>query len=323
MVIAHSSARDKVSDTCFLWSFLYVLSIDEQAFVCYLTIISLERRLLMLPKLGFSLQKEYDRPIGQVIELLHSMGFSAVSPIFSPEVDLSEINTCVHKLGMTIQSLHAPNRVAPLWSEGCEAQIYRDILACIDACASFQIPIMVLHSWNGLIYTFPGEPLHYEAFDRIVDYAAKCGVSIAFENLEGEEYLAALMARYKGTSHVGYCWDSGHESCYPHKLDFLGLFGDRLIMTHINDNMGARIDDGIGHAEDDLHYLPWDGRIDWEKNIRRLQAAKKQEILNFEIKIRSNSDAPGDLIYAGLSLEDFLQRSAAHAKRLAKQYAAL
>ncbi|MBQ9968852.1 MAG: sugar phosphate isomerase/epimerase [Oscillospiraceae bacterium] len=273
----------------------------------------------MLPKLGFSLQKEYGRPWEDVIRLLHDVGFSAVSPIFCPEADLQEIDRCVRRYGMTIQSLHAPNRVAPLWEEEGSADTLEKMLACIDTCAAYQIPIMVLHSWNGLLYTFPGEPLYYNNFDRIVDYAQQRDISIAFENLEGEEYLAALMARYADRPHVGFCWDSGHEHCYPHKLDFLKLFGDRLIMTHLNDNLGPRIDDGVGHGEDDLHYLPWDGNIDWEKNLQRLYAAKEQKILNFELKIRSNSDDPKDLIYVDLPLEEFLQQAAARAIRLAEE----
>lgn len=278
----------------------------------------------MLPKLGFSLQNKYDRPIEQVIEILHSVGFSAVSPSFSPDVDLRRISTCTREKGMTIQSLHAPNKVAPLWSEDAiSSEIYREVMACIDACATYEIPVMVLHSWQGLAYTFPGEPLYYEAFDRIVAHANDSGVSIAFENLEGEEYLNALMARYENNSHVGFCWDSGHENCYPHKLDFLEKFGDRLMMTHLNDNVGLRDANGIPSGMDDLHYLPWDGKIDWEHHIKRMQASRSQEILNFEIKIRSNSNDPKDLIYTDLTLEAFLYRAVEHAKRLAEKYAAI
>ena len=274
----------------------------------------------MPPKLGFSLQKNYGRSMEDVIRLLHDVGFSAVSPIFCPEVDLREIDRCVRKYGMTIQSLHAPNRVAPLWEKEGSGDTLEKALACIDTCAAYQIPIMVLHSWNGLLYTFPGEPLYYNNFDRIVNYAQQRDISIAFENLEGEEYLDALMARYADRPHVGFCWDSGHEHCYPHKLDFLKLFGDRLIMTHLHDNVGARIDDGVGHGEDDLHYLPWDGNIDWEKNLQRLKHAKPQETLNFEIKIKSISDDPTDMIYIGRSLEEFIEPAGARARLFAERY---
>lgn len=39
---------------------------------------------------------------------------------------------------------------------------------------------------------------------------------------------------------VGFCLDAGHEMCYNHSADMLSLYGDRLIATHINDNLGIR-----------------------------------------------------------------------------------
>lgn len=274
----------------------------------------------MATKIGFSLQKQYDRPIVEVVALLKKAGFSAVSPIYAPEVDLHQIAACTRNLEMEIQSLHAPNHTAPLWEEGTPP-VFDDVIQCIDLCAEFGIPSVIIHSWNGLIYTFPGEPLYYDHFDRLVEYAENKNVSVAFENLEGEEYLDALMARYAKKSHVGFCWDSGHENCYPHRLDFLRKFGDRLIMTHINDNMGLRDPGGVPSCADDLHYLPWDGSIDWEKNLQRLKAAKPQATLNFEFKIKSGSGDPKDMIYVGRSLEDFIQLAGARARRLADLYA--
>ena len=274
----------------------------------------------MMPKIGFSLQKQYDRPIEEVISLLKGAGFSAISPLFAPEVDLHRIAACARDLEMELQSLHAPNHVAPLWAEG-DPPVFDDVMQCIDLCAELDIPIVIVHSWQGLEYTFPGEPLYYDHFDRLVDYAENKCISIAFENLEGEEYLDALMARYADRLHVGFCWDSGHENCYPHKLDFLEKFGDRLIMTHLNDNLGLRDPNGTPSGVDDLHYLPWDGQIDWDKKLQKLKNAKRQETLNFEIKIKSISDNPKDMIYAGLPLEDFIQLAGVRAKQLAEQYA--
>lgn len=276
----------------------------------------------MLPKLGFSLQRQYDRPIEDVIALLKEAEFSAVSPVFSPDVDLSVIDTCVHKHGMLIQSIHAPLHIAPLWQQDNEASdsVLASVIDTIDTCARFCVPVMVLHSWQGLSYTFPGEPLYYEHFDRLVTYALEKNVSIAFENLEGEEYLAALMTRYGDCDHVGFCWDSGHENCYPHTLDFLQLFGDRLIMTHLNDNLGLRDPGGIPAGEDDLHYLPGDGKIDWAHALQKLSRCKIQNTLNFELKIRSKSKAEQDLIYDKLSLEAFIMQAGMRARQFAQQY---
>ena len=182
----------------------------------------------MIPKIGFSLQKRYDRPLPQVVELLKNAGFSAVSPLWSPELDMAALADAVHKNGMVIQSIHAPHKgVAQLWTPEVAppSDLERNFLATVDACAQFDVPIMVLHSWQGFDYTFREDQLDFCLFDSIVAYAQQKGGSVAFENLEGEEYLNALMKRYSDLPHVGFCWDSGHENCYPHEADCLKAFG--------------------------------------------------------------------------------------------------
>ena len=274
-------------------------------------------------KLGFSLQALPASQFSQTITLLHNAGFSAVSPVWSEDLELEQLAACVAENGMTIQSLHAPHSgIALLWTpqDPLSAATVKNITGCIDACAKFNIPLAVVHGWQGLIYTFPTEPLNFTNFDYIVDYAEEKKVSIAFENLEGEEYLEALLTRYGNRAHVGYCWDSGHDNCYPHRLDFLKAFGSRLIMTHVNDNLGLRDPSGIPSGKDDLHFLPYDGKICWEKAIERLKDLPRQEILNFELKKRTKSDAPEDLIYDGLSMEEYISLAGIRAKQIARLY---
>ena len=276
----------------------------------------------MLVKLGFSLQPDYGCEQDRVIELLAQAGFSALSPIWSEDLALDALVSCAAKHNMTVQSLHAPRgAVAPLWDSRdplCQ-QTEKKITDCIDACARFQIPIMVMHSWQGVHYTFPGEPLDFSAFDRIAEHAERNSVCIAFENLEGEEYLAALMARYQGLDCIGFCWDSGHDSCYPHKMDFLRRFGDRLVMTHLHDNFGLRDPGGVPSTKDDLHLLPFDGAICWEQSLGRLKYLPKQTILNFELKKRA-VDAPGVLDYSRLSVEEYFSLAGQRARQIADLY---
>jgi len=273
--------------------------------------------------IGFSLQAQYPGSQAQVIELLCDAGFSAVSPVWSPELALDSLAACVLKHNMTIQSLHAPHGgLAYIWNSQnpLSAKAQKNITDCIDACAQFDIPIAVVHGWQGLQYVFPDAPLDFTAFDRIVDHAEKKKVSIAFENLEGEEYLEALLTRYRDLPHIGYCWDSGHDHCYPHKTDFLEAYGDRLIMTHLNDNLGLRDPGGVPSGNDDLHFLPYDGNICWEKAIARLQTLPRQTVLNFELKKRAVSTAPGDLIYHNLSTEEYFRLAGLRARRIADLY---
>ena len=273
--------------------------------------------------LGFSLQAKYDCSLTQAVEMLCDVGFSAISPVWSPELPLEDLTACVARLGMTIQSVHAPHRGQPiLWdpSDPMRSSTQKQFLDCIDTCAQFDIPIAVLHGWQGLGYTFPETPLDFSAFDRIVDYAEERNVSIAFENLEGEEYLQALLNRYRNRPHVGYCWDSGHDHCYPHKLDFLKSFGERLIMTHIHDNLGTRDPGGTPTTLDDLHLLPYDGNIRWESTIQRLKDLPKQNILNFELKKLCKSPAIEDRIYADLSTREYFRLAAQRARQIADLY---
>ncbi len=266
----------------------------------------------MLPQLGFSLEMEYDRPIAQVIALLQKAGFSAVSPLWGQ--DLAAICAC----GITVQSLHAPPKgMAMLWQPDTAESVplQKSMLDSLSACARWDIPVLVVHGWQGMPYTFPGAPLDFSFWDRFVEHAQALGVAIAFENLEGEEYLAALLARYAGLSHIGFCWDSGHDRCYPHKLDFLKAFGDRLIMTHLNDNFGRQGD--CYNSKDDRHLLPFDGNTDWDKQLGRLKTAKPQSILNFELKTLSH----GIATYPQWTLEQFITEAGIRARQIAEKYA--
>lgn len=277
----------------------------------------------MLPKIGFSLQSQYDRPITQVIDLLRKTGFSAVSPVWSPKLDLETIAGCVRENGMTIQSLHGPLRGLPdLWGQdpARSAPILAQCLAAMDACVTYSIPILVIHSWTGLDYSFRKSDLYFHNFDILVNEADCKGILIAFENLEGPEYLDALMERYADRPNIGFCWDSGHERCYTPDRDYLQEYGHRLIMTHLNDNLGITHPQGILQGTDDLHLLPQDGTVDWEDAIKRLQKAQRQEILNFELKIRPKGDRCTHDLYSNIPLEEYLVRAYADAYRIASAY---
>ena len=270
----------------------------------------------MLPKLGFSLEMEYDRPPEQVIALLHSAGFSAVSPVWGQ--DLAAITACTRHLGMAVQSLHAPPKgMALLWQpeRPDSMSLQAEMMAGLEACARFDISLLVVHGWQGMPYVFPAEPLDFSFFDRFVQRALALDVSIAFENLEGEEYLAALLERYQ-SPRIGFCWDSGHDRCYPHKTDFLAAYGDRLLMTHLNDNFGVT---GSAYtSKDDRHLLPFDGNTDWDAQLGRLKAARVQDTLNFELKTLSH----GIATYPHWTLEQFITEAATRAQTIAQKYAA-
>ena len=276
-----------------------------------------------MEKIGFSLTGSYPQPIPQVIRLLADTGFYAVSPSWDADGNWKEAVREAHAVGLVLQSLHGPLRNMPaMWSRDPEVfqPILQSLLQSVSDCADAEIPSLVVHPWNGIDQPYPPQLLCFDHFDQLVTLAENRGIRIAFENLEGPEFLAAVMERYKSNPAVGYCWDAGHEHCYAPGTDFLSLYGDRLIMTHLNDNLGVTDPSGRLQGTDDLHLLPYDGKLDWVCLIRQLKAAKPQQILNFELKIRSKGDRCILDLYSKMPFCDYIREAYHRASKLAKNY---
>ena len=179
---------------------------------------------------------------------------------------------------------------------------------------------MVVHTWIGFQYTFCETAFGFRNFGQLVKKAQEYGVVIAFENTEGEEFLDALLEYFQRNEAVGFCWDSGHELCYNHSRDLLAKYGDRLCMTHLNDNLGISRFDGEIFWTDDLHLLPYDGIADWDYNIHRLRKSKQLDILNFELNINSKPGRHENDIYGLMTMEQYLAEAYKRACRIAYRY---
>ena len=274
-----------------------------------------------MEKLGFSLQERYSLPMSQVIDLLADTGFCAVSLTWDRSGDNESVVRHARQQNLTVQTLHGPVRGMPaMWNPDLEIArpLLQDLLQAVTDCAKMEIPILVIHPWNGVNYTFDADALYFDHFDTFMAHAEKLQITVAFENLEGPEYLDALMTRYTGN--VGFCWDSGHEQCYAPGQDFLCRYGDRLVMTHLNDNLGVTDPAGRLNGTDDLHLLPGHGIIDWDAAVCRLKTAKPQEILNFELKIRPKGDRCKLDLYSKIPLTQYFQEAYERAFTAVKDY---
>ena len=276
-----------------------------------------------MQKIGFSLQSSYSMPLPEVVKLLGAIGVTAVSPVRPRDGSLKELVCSAEHRGLQLQSLHGPVwGLDAMWSRDRDrsAPILQDVLSAIEDCATYDFPVLVIHSWGGLHYTFREEDLFFDHFDTVVEYAQRAGIQIAFENLEGPEYLTALMTRYAGLDTVGLCWDSGHELCYTPNQDALAAYGNRLLITHLNDNFGITHPEGLLQGTDDLHLLPGDGIALWPQIVCRLRQARQQEILNFELKIRPKGDRCKTDLYSHIPLEQYLTQAYQQASQAVSGY---
>ena len=238
--------------------------------------------------------------------------------------DLAALREAAEKYSMLFQSVHAPfSGLDALWRGDGAEEMTKSILDCVDGTANAGVDLMICHAYIGFEIRYPIAERGIDCFRRIVDRAGERGVRIAFENTEGEEYLAALMGEFSLTDHVGFCFDSGHAICYNSGTDLLALYGNRLIATHLNDNLGVSSPDGVITWRDDLHLLPFDGVANWEKIARRIVKCWFCGPLTFELKKSAARGKSGDLPYSSVSDEEYVAEAYARAVRFGKMIKAV
>lgn len=269
-------------------------------------------------RLCLGLSESFGISYEEQIKLIKSAGFDAFFIEWDPE-KICAVANAGREHGLIFQSIHAPfHKSADFWNEDEEkgTAVVDELLACLKDCVKYQVPIMIVHAFLGFGDHTPTK-IGIERFGKVVAEAEKCGVKIAFENTEGEEYLFALMDKFKSTDAVGFCWDSGHEMCYNHSQDLLARFGDRLIATHINDNLGISDYEGKITWLDDLHLLPFDGIADWEYNAERLKNCGYDGILTFELTRFSKPNRHENDCYMDMPIEQYISEVYKRACRVA------
>lgn len=258
-------------------------------------------------KLCLGVSASFSTPEKEQIRLIKEAGFDAFFIEWRPDSDLKSIREYADSLGIEIQSVHAPfEKSADMWCEGEPAEIAAgELLSCLKACAEINVPIVVCHAIIGFDKFSPNDT-GVDNFRKVVEFAGDNGIKIAFENTEGEMYLEKLMDAFKDYDNVGFCWDSGHEQCYNKSCDMLALYGDRLIATHLNDNLGISKADGSTFWTDDLHLLPFDGIIDWNDAAQRLNKCGYNDILTLELSKTSKPERHENDKYTKMPIEEYI-----------------
>lgn len=207
---------------------------------------------------------DYSVEIGEMLRLVAAAGFSSVSlaggnvghsAYDTPEGRSRLLRLC-EETGLRVSSVHAPfarDMASPDQGER-DAAVEGAVMAC-HAAAQLGAPVVVVHphSWK----QEPLDEMVVAATASIGLILERCpdGVMVAVENLPntGTEMVLRTILEAYPADRVGFCYDTSHHNLRPREFDFLGAFGDRLLATHVSDNLG-------GH---DDHQIPGEGTVDW------------------------------------------------------------
>ncbi len=271
-------------------------------------------------KLCLALSAGYGIPYEEQIKLFKSTGFEGTAIDLSDrKADAYKIAASVKEENMFVSYLHAPfNKSDDMWMDGEIGDIaLAELLDCVETCSRLEIPAMVAHTFIGFDSDNTPTQIGIERYGALAVRANELGVKLALENTEGEEYLAALMKELSYIPSVSFCWDTGHELCYNYGKDLIALYGDKLSVTHINDNLGIRDFDGKITYIDDLHLLPFDGITDWKSVAQRIVNCGFEGPLSFELSINSKPGRHENDKYASMPIESFVAEAYIRACRVA------
>jgi sugar phosphate isomerase/epimerase len=239
------------------------------------------------------------------VKAMAELGFTATFCMAGKKEALERVSKLCAAENIRFDTLHAPfDHINDIWLEGAGGhRMLAELKDCVDQCLVVGAPIAVVHlssKQNPPTITDIGRG----RFEELVAHAQKKGVKIAFENLRKLFNLAWAMETFTPADGVGFCWDCGHEGCFTQGNQFMPLFGDRLICTHIHDNTCT--------FNEDAHMLPFDGRIDFQKVARQIRRSGFDGVLMLE----AIADASGH--YTDMPPQKYLQQAADAAKRLVK-----
>ena len=171
---------------------------------------------------------------------------------------------------------------------------------CLDITARVGAKWAIIHPSNvpTTMDIKPQLELNHRHFDKIVDYATKLGIGVAFENMVESpkggpkphrfsafpEELLELANSYN-CDNVKLCWDFGHgNTAVPDRHpEAIRMLGDKLVCVHVDDNLGKQDD----------HFVPFRGNIRWEEVMPVLKEIHFPGVLDLELSIAGKM--PDDL----------------------------
>jgi sugar phosphate isomerase/epimerase len=232
-------------------------------------------------------------------ELMAENGFKSTF-IGGDDPKMGEILPVLERYGISCENVHAPfSRINDMWRDGEDGErMLAELLDTVDRCKLYGIPVMVAHLSSGNPVPRITD-VGYFRFERLMEHAEAVGVSVAYEN---QRFLANLAYMMEQFPTARFCWDVGHEACFTDGRCYMPLFGEKLSALHVHDN------DMMYNS--DLHLIPYDGKIDFDRVAGEIAQSGYIGSLMLELS-RGNSR-----YYDGCSPEDYYRRAAQAAVRL-------
>jgi len=148
----------------------------------------------------------------------------------------------------------------------------------IDACAALGARTVVIHPTD----RFPVEQTRSriqalrDSLRELLAFANRQGVRLALENMPSLVEMQVFDSVLEEFPDLGVCYDTSHAQLSGNTFGILQRYQDRIITTHISDNLGR---------EDD-HMLPYEGVIEWDEFAYYFGRVKQLQCFMLEVEVR-------------------------------------
>lgn len=241
----------------------------------------------------------------EMIDAIYNAGFKNVflqwynknNLTMSQEVQLEYVKS----LGINVAFVHLGySRINDLWNTELDEddvnEVVEGYINDIKVCAKNGINLVIMHLTSKMIAPMYNEK-GLERLRKIIKTAEENNVKIAFENTKIRGYLEYVFENID-SKNIGLCYDAGH--CHAHFNDEFNyeLFKNRIFAVHLHDN----------HGEIDEHLLPFDGTINWEYVIKKLNECGYNGLVTLELSYRND--------YLKISPEEFYKEGIKRGEKL-------
>ena len=235
--------------------------------------------------IGISSNNECGKTFDEVCLNVKKAGIDNIMLAFKTG-DMEKNIITAKKIGLNIPYVHlAIKKERSLWAKGeNNKHTINDVVEQLKLCSKYGIPIAVLHPTSGdpAELTLPVSEIGLKSIKSILGAAEKYNVKIALENLDKPNYdhFTYIMDNIS-SPWLGLCYDAGHHHLYNPEEDILGKYGDRILAVHLHDNI-MDWQYGFDYTRD-LHMLPFDGKIDYEKVCEKLAKTPYDNVIMLEL----------------------------------------
>lgn len=252
----------------------------------------------------------------EILNNIKQAGFDSVMVAFKLGNGEEVIKEAL-SLGLEIPCVHLSSSDS-IWAEGeTNDEFIVQIKEELELCKKYNIHLATIHPTSGMpnLLALGTNEQGLKTMKTILTYAKKCKVKLALENLTKSNFKRfKFLLDNIVDKNLGLCYDAGHHQLYNPEFNILKKYGDRILTIHLHDNL---MDWHYGHDwSRDLHRIPFDGKINYEKIIKDISKTP----YNGSVLLEIHKGFDGGRKYAKMSNLEFLIKAKKTAEKIEEMF---